>query len=89
MRIVASNSNETKLLAAAKTGMRFYCPTTGNIFDASPCENCGEMSAHGGSIVIEGIDAALHNALTQVFRVLEFNEVVGIDDDGNEHCEAC
>ena len=92
MRLTSDNSNATicsALMGRVGSGMKFYCPKTNNIFVASPCENCGSMSAHGGCIHIDVIDNELHRTLSAYYKVLDYNEVIGFDDDGMEVCEDC
>ena len=92
MTLTKENSNETicaYLMGRDGQRMRFYCPKTQMIFDASLCD-CGAMVAHSNYIHIESIDNALHRALSAYFKVLDFNEFVGYDDDnGTETCEEC
>ena len=93
MLLTKDNSNEAivgALMGKIGRGMRFYCPTTSKVFDASPCDTCGTMTAHANPITIEVIDEALHRALSEYYSVLDFNEFIGYDEEtGEDICEAC
>ena len=92
MRLTKENSNDAicaALMGKLGKGLRFYCPKTQNIFEASPCDTCGVMSAHGGEIHIDHINDALHRTFSSFYKVMDFNECLGYDEDGNEVCEEC
>jgi len=93
MLLMKHNTNEAivgYLTGRAGRGMRFYCPKTSKVFEASPCETCGTMTAHANEITIEFVDEALHRALSEYYSVLDFVEFVGYDEDtGEDICEEC
>ena len=93
MLLTKDNTNEAivgYLTGKMCKGMRFYCPKTSKVFDASPCDNCGTMTAHANEITIEFVDDNLHRALSEYYSVLDFVEFVGYDEDnGEETCEEC
>ena len=88
--ILTKDNCDTAILGMImRSGYGFYDPKTSKIFDASPCDSCGKMSAHGNEITIESISDALHRTLVKAFRLIDWNECIGYDDDGNEYCDSC
>ena len=92
MRLTADNSDEdicAFLQQPRMRHLRFWDAKTGTVFNASPCENCGTMSAHGGDIKIDSVSDNLNRALSGYYSTgIAFIEPL-FDDEGGEFCEAC
>jgi len=90
MILTKDNTDEAIVQAIlAFKDLRFYDPKTGTIFEASPCECCGTMAAHGGSLTIEQPSDRLNRTLQQYHTVLDFVEPTYYNDDDKLECEAC
>lgn len=93
MRISGRSNTAHELYAAiAKFGRdkRFWDGKTGMLFDASPCETCGTMSAHGNAIELTDLPTCVHRSLEKVFSTkVPYVECIGFNDDGEEECENC
>ena len=73
----------------AMHGLEFYDPQAGIVFGASPCTTCGTMSADANPVVIESVSGIMNGALSEMYKVMEFIEMIGFSDDGDEYCECC
>jgi hypothetical protein len=90
MILTKDNTDETIVEALLSfRHLRFYDPKTGNVFEASPCECCGTMAAHGGHLTIEEPSDRLSRTLQSYYSVLDFVETTGYNDDDELECEAC
>ena len=89
MLLTKNNDNTTICTYLMKRGTyEYYDPRAGVVFEASPCDNCGALAAHGDELTIEHIDGALHKALSAMYKVREWNES-DFAEDGGEACERC
>ena len=89
MIILSDSSDECIASFVDRSRLQFYDPKTYTIFDASPCECCGTMSAHGSYVRLDRVSDRLNRALQGYLSVLDFVETTDYNDNGDLECESC
>ena len=87
------NNTDNQIMAGvAHLGrdMRFWDARQGYVFNASPCECCGRMSADANPLRLVHISDRVSRALASVFETgVVYNECTDYTADGRLMCEMC